>query len=43
MIPRLASDPAPHDSVFAVSHDPVRLSRVELSDRILRIRSRLGR
>jgi diadenosine tetraphosphate (Ap4A) HIT family hydrolase len=43
LIPRLASDPAPHDPVFAVPHDPVRLSSVERTDRILQIRSRLGR
>ena len=43
LIPRLASDPAPPDPVFSVSHDPVRLSHVERTDRILRIRSRLGR
>jgi diadenosine tetraphosphate (Ap4A) HIT family hydrolase len=43
LIPRLAADPAPHDPVFAVPHEPVRLSRVERADRILRVRSRLGR
>ena len=42
LIPRLASDPAPLEPVFAVSHDPVRLSRAEHTDRILLIRSHLG-
>lgn len=43
LIPRLATDPAPRESVFAVSHEPVRLPRIERADRIARIRSRLGR
>ena len=43
LIPRLATDPAAREPVFAVSHDPVRLSRMERADRIARIRSRLGR
>jgi diadenosine tetraphosphate (Ap4A) HIT family hydrolase len=43
LIPRLASDPAPREPVFAVSHEPVHASRIERADRISRIRSRLGR
>ena len=43
LIPRLATDPAPREPVFAVSHDPVRLSRMDRADRIAQIRSRLGR
>jgi diadenosine tetraphosphate (Ap4A) HIT family hydrolase len=43
LIPRLATDPAAREPVFAVSHDPVRLPRMERTDRIARIRSRLGR
>jgi diadenosine tetraphosphate (Ap4A) HIT family hydrolase len=43
LIPRLATDPAPREAVFAVAHDPVRLPRVERADRIARIRGRLGR
>ncbi len=43
LIPRLATDPAAHEPVFAVLHDPVRLPRMERADRIARIRSRLGR
>jgi len=43
LIPRLASDPAPRDPVFAVPHEPVHPSRIERADRISRIRSRLGR
>jgi diadenosine tetraphosphate (Ap4A) HIT family hydrolase len=43
VIPRLASDPAPRESVFALSHDPVRLSAAERSDRLARIRRHLDR
>jgi diadenosine tetraphosphate (Ap4A) HIT family hydrolase len=43
LIPRLAADPAPHEAVFAVSHEPIRLGRIERADRIARIRGRLGR
>jgi len=43
LIPRLATDPAPREPVFAVSHEPVRLPRMERADRIARIRSRLER
>jgi diadenosine tetraphosphate (Ap4A) HIT family hydrolase len=43
LIPRLATDPAPHEPVFAVSHEPVRLEPIERAERIARIRGRLGR
>ena len=43
LIPRLAADPALREPVFAVSHEPVQLQRMERADRIARIRSRLGR
>jgi diadenosine tetraphosphate (Ap4A) HIT family hydrolase len=43
LIPRLATDPAPLEPVFAVPHDPVRLPETERADRIARIRSTLGR
>ncbi len=43
LIPRLGTDPAPRDPVFAVAHEPVTLARVERADRILKIRARLGR
>jgi diadenosine tetraphosphate (Ap4A) HIT family hydrolase len=43
LIPRLATDPAPTEPVFAISHEPVRLGEVERADRIARIRDRLGR
>ena len=43
LIPRLKTDPAPHEPVFAVAHEPVTLARVERADRILKIRARLGR
>ena len=43
LIPRLASDPAPREPVFAVSHDPVGLASEERANRINQIRSRLGR
>jgi diadenosine tetraphosphate (Ap4A) HIT family hydrolase len=43
LIPRLATDPAAREPVFAVSHDPVRLRLMERGERIARIRSRLGR
>jgi diadenosine tetraphosphate (Ap4A) HIT family hydrolase len=42
LIPRLATDPAPQEPVFAVLHDPVRLGRIERDDRMARIRGRLG-
>lgn len=43
LIPRLVTDPAPSEPVFAVSHEPVRLRRSERADRIARIRDHLGR
>ena len=43
VIPRLASDPAPLESVFSIAHDPVRLAGSERSDRIARIRRHLER
>jgi diadenosine tetraphosphate (Ap4A) HIT family hydrolase len=43
LIPRLGTDPAPHEAVFAVSHAPVRLRIAERAERIARIRNRLGR
>ena len=43
LIPRLADDPAPRESVFAVPHEPVQLRWVDRADRIARIRSRLRR
>ena len=43
LIPRLATDPAPLEAVFAVAHDPVQLPETERADRIARIRNRLGR
>ena len=43
LIPRLATDPAPHEPVFAVSHELVRLQPIERAERIARIRGRLGR
>jgi diadenosine tetraphosphate (Ap4A) HIT family hydrolase len=42
LIPRLATDPAPREAVFAVVHEPVSLGAAERLDRIRRIRSRLG-
>lgn len=42
LIPRLATDPAPREAVFAVAHEPVSLGGAERVDRIARIRSRLG-
>lgn len=43
LIPRLETDPAPRDPVFAVAHEPVTLAGVERADRILEIRARLDR
>ena len=43
VIPRLATDPAPLEPVFAVPHQPVRLGEIERSDRIARIRRHLAR
>ena len=43
LIPRLGTDPAPREAVFAVTHEPVHLRAVERTERIARIRSRLGR
>jgi diadenosine tetraphosphate (Ap4A) HIT family hydrolase len=43
VIPRLASDPAPLEPVFSVTHDPVRLTGSERSDLIARIRRHLER
>lgn len=42
LVPRLGTDPAPRESVFAVPHEAVRLRAVERTDRIVRIRNRLG-
>ena len=42
LIPRLATDPAPREPVFAVSHAPVQLGPIERDDRIARILGRLG-
>jgi diadenosine tetraphosphate (Ap4A) HIT family hydrolase len=42
VVPRLADDPAPRESVFAVPHEPVALDAAGRLDRIARIRSRLG-
>ena len=42
LIPRLATDPAPREAVFAVAHEPVTLGAAERVDRIARIRRRLG-
>ena len=41
LVPRLATDPAPRESVFAVAHEPVALGAAERLDRIARIRRRL--
>jgi diadenosine tetraphosphate (Ap4A) HIT family hydrolase len=41
LIPRLATDPAPLEAVFAVTHEPVQLRAAERADRIAGIRSRL--
>ena len=41
LVPRLATDPAPREAVFAVAHEPVVLGAKERLDRIARIRSRL--
>ena len=43
LVPRLPTDPAPQEPVFAVTHEPVSLPRVERAERILEIRGRLGR
>ena len=43
LIPRLATDPAPREPVFAIAHEPVLLGTAERADRIARIRGRLGR
>jgi diadenosine tetraphosphate (Ap4A) HIT family hydrolase len=43
LIPRLATDPAPREAVFAVAHEPVPLGPTERADRIARIRGRLTR
>ena len=43
VVPRLATDPAPLESVFTISHQPVRLGGTERSDRIARIRRSLDR
>jgi len=43
VIPRLVTDPAPLESVFALAHEPVRLAGTERSDRIARIRRHLER
>jgi diadenosine tetraphosphate (Ap4A) HIT family hydrolase len=41
LIPRLATDPAPREPVFAVAHEPVALGAAVRADRITRIRTRL--
>jgi len=41
VIPRLADDPAPRDTVWTVRHEPIRLAPEELDERISRIRSHL--
>jgi diadenosine tetraphosphate (Ap4A) HIT family hydrolase len=41
VIPRLANDPAPHDAVWTVKHEPKRLTANDLQERLLRIRSHL--
>jgi diadenosine tetraphosphate (Ap4A) HIT family hydrolase len=43
LIPRLGSDPAPREPVFAVPHEPLRLAQGERGDRIARILRHLGR
>lgn len=43
VIPRLAGDPAPLESVFGIAHEPVRLGESERADRIARIRRHLER
>jgi diadenosine tetraphosphate (Ap4A) HIT family hydrolase len=43
LVPRLATDPAPREPVFAVSHEPVRIRGSERAERIARIRGHLGR
>jgi diadenosine tetraphosphate (Ap4A) HIT family hydrolase len=43
LIPRLDTDPAPREAVFAVSHEPVRLRVAERTERVAQIRNRLGR
>jgi len=43
VIPRLPTDPAPLEAVFAIPHQPVRLGEVERSDRIAGIRRHLER
>lgn len=42
VIPRLITDPDPLSPVWAVSHDPVRLSSSLLSERLRLLRSTLG-
>ena len=39
LVPRLATDPAPREAVFAVAHEPVVLVAKERLSRIARIRS----
>ena len=41
IIPRLAGDPAPHDAVWTVEHEPIRLTQDELRQRITLIRTHL--
>ena len=43
VIPRLAGDPAPLESVFGIAHEAVRLGESERADRIARIRRHLER
>ena len=43
IVPRLASDPAPRGPVWAVTHDPKRLSTEERQARIAKIRAHLRR
>ena len=43
LVPRLSTDPAPHEPVFAVPHAPVGLRQIERTDRISLIQGHLGR
>jgi diadenosine tetraphosphate (Ap4A) HIT family hydrolase len=43
LVPRLVTDPAPLEPVFAVTHEPVSLTGIDRAERIARIRGRLGR
>jgi diadenosine tetraphosphate (Ap4A) HIT family hydrolase len=41
VVPRLANDPAPHEAIWGVKHEPKRLMDKELFDRLSQIRPRL--